>query len=139
MSDVQQVDLSQIRGDWYFHMNYLDNAMTNTLKRAVKLLGEVRAEVDEDLAGAVTQLSQQWAALTKNRDAKDTFNIRNPDLDDFLLQLAGTKDLFDAFETARGLAGSASIYDSKLEQFTEAVRQARGFSDDLLMMREQMP
>jgi hypothetical protein len=139
MSDSPQVDLSQIRGDWYFHMNYLDNAMTNTLKRAVKLLGEVEAEVDDDLAGAVKQLSQSWTALAKDRDTKDTFNIRNPALDDFLQQLAGTKDLFDAFETARGLAGSASIYDSKLEQLTEAVRQARGFRDDLLMMREQKP
>ena len=30
------VDLSQIRGDWKFHMDYLQNAIEQTLKRQRK-------------------------------------------------------------------------------------------------------
>ena len=60
-------------------------------------------------------------------------------LDEFIAQIGQTKEACDAMETAKGCSGSSSTYDTTLEHFTEAVRQARGFVPDLVMMREQRP
>ena len=34
MSNAPEVDFSQIRGDWHFHLNYLANAQNQMLKWA---------------------------------------------------------------------------------------------------------
>ncbi len=47
MSD-QEVDLSSIRGDWYFHMNYLINALEQTQKFQMKLWRKIKASRDVD-------------------------------------------------------------------------------------------
>lgn len=46
MSD-QDVDFSSIRGDWFFHMNYLINAVEQTQKLQNKLWRQVKAARDE--------------------------------------------------------------------------------------------
>ena len=139
MSESPQVDLSQIRGDWYFHMNFLERGMESVLARAVKLLDEVKADVDPGLSSLAHEVADGWKALAKNRGPKDSFDVAQAGLDDFLKLLASTKKPFDEFEEAKGLGGSASTYDSKLEHFTEAMRQARSYNDDFIMMREQKP
>jgi len=42
MSD-HDVDLSSIRGDWYFHMNYLLNAVEKTQKHQMRVWRKVKA------------------------------------------------------------------------------------------------
>ncbi len=54
MSD-QEVDFSQIRGDWFFHMNYLINALEQTQKRQAKLWRQVKAARNDDGALPVDQ------------------------------------------------------------------------------------
>lgn len=140
MSDTHEVDLSQIRGDWHFHLNYLSNAVHQTLARADKLWGQVKADAGRDEIGElVAGLGKTWSGLEATGKAKDKIDIASPLLDEFLALAARTKAPCDALEESRGLGGSASIYDSPLEQFTESLRQIRGFSDDLVMMREQQP
>jgi hypothetical protein len=139
MSESPEVDFSQIRGDWYFHMNFLSNAVERTLLRAGKLLGEVRDDVGPEIAQLVTSASETWSQLSSDRGDKGAVNIQNPLLDEFIAQIDKTKEACDTMETAKGCSGSSSIYDTPLEHFTEAVRQARGFAPDLVMMREQRP
>jgi hypothetical protein len=38
----EEVDLSQIRGDWDFHARYVTNALEQTLKRQAKLWKEIK-------------------------------------------------------------------------------------------------
>ena len=45
MSD-QEVDFSRIRGDWFFHMNYLINALEQTQKYQMKLWRQIKAARD---------------------------------------------------------------------------------------------
>jgi hypothetical protein len=54
MSD-QEVDFSQIRGDWFFHMNYLINALEQTQKRQAKLWRQVKAARNDNGALPVDQ------------------------------------------------------------------------------------
>ena len=54
MSD-QEVDFSQIRGDWFFHMNYLINALEQTQKRQAKLWRQIKAARNDDGALPVDQ------------------------------------------------------------------------------------
>jgi hypothetical protein len=135
-----QIDLSQIRGDWYFHMNYVINGINQTLKRALKLWDEVKDEVDADEVGRlVKQQADIWAQLASDLDDKDMIKTDSPLLQEFIDVCRSTKGPCDALEEAQGTGGSSSIYDTTLEQFTEACRQGRAFCDDLEMMREQRP
>ena len=139
MSDAPEVDLSQIRGDWFFHMNFLSNAMDRTLERAEKMLHAVRGDVGDDIAGRLTDINETWGVLRADKDEKGSVNIKNPLFDEFFAKLERTKELCDALELEKGLSGSSSIYDNELEHFTEAMRQARCFTPDFIMMREQRP
>jgi len=51
----QDVDFSSIRGDWFFHMNYLINAVEQTQKLQQKLWRQVKAARDETGAVPVAQ------------------------------------------------------------------------------------
>ena len=140
MSDAPQVDLSQIRGDWHFHLNFLANAVSQTLIRAQKLWGEVQAEADDPAIGEmVSALNETWSRLEATGNDQDRIDITSPIVDEFLELNGRTKNPCDHFEEARELGGSASTYDTPLEDFTEAMRQARSFCEDLVMMREQKP
>jgi len=139
MSDAPEVDLSQIRGDWFFHMNFLSNAMDKTLERAEKILHHVRDDVGDEISGRLSDIRETWDILRADKDDKGTINIKNPLVDEFIAKLERTKELCDTLEVEKGLSGSSSIYDNDLEHFTEALRQARCFAPDFIMMREQSP
>lgn len=135
-----QVDLSQIRGDWNFHINYLNNAVAQTLKRAnalwVKVSGEPGAEPIGKLLDQQTGL---WAKMNEQLDEKGALPVGSELLDEFIAVTRQTKAPCDAFEEQHGAGGSSSTFDTVLEQFTEAMRQVRGFTEDLEMMRGQKP
>ncbi len=139
MSDSPEVDFSQIRGDWHFHIDYLSNAVEQTLVRVLKLLPKVKDEVGSNITELVEKQSEVWTNFRKDRDPKGSINVTNPLLDEFFELAKQTKAPCDAFEEKKGLSGSSSSYDNTLEQFTESVRQLRSFVDDLVMMREQRP
>lgn len=140
MSDAPQVDLSQIRGDWHFHLNYLTNAIKQSLVRAQKMWGDVKDEVNDATIGKfVDQLGDSWARLEATGNDKDPIDITSPILNEFMDICTRSKAPCDAMEEAKGLAGASSINDNPLEQFTEAMRQTRSFNDDLVMMRDQKP
>ena len=140
MSNSPEVDFSQIRGDWHFHLNYLANAIKQSLVRAQKMWGEVGAEVDSDEIGQlVEELGETWSRLEATATAKDRIDITSPILDEFMAVCTRCKGPCDTIEESKGLAGSLSEHDTPMEQFTEAMRQTRSFNDDLVMMREQKP
>lgn len=140
MSDAAEVDFSQIRGDWHFHMNFLANAVKQSLVRAQKMWGEVESEAGSPAIGElVTKLGDAWSGLEGTATDKDRIDIASAVLDEFMDLCTQSKEACDSLEEAKDLSGSASIYDTPLEQFTEAMRQVRSFNDDLVMMREQKP
>ena len=140
MSDAPGVDLSQIRGDWHFHLNYLANAIKQSLVRAQKMWGDVKAEIgSEEIGQFVDQLGETWARLEGTANDKDRIDITSPIVDEFIDVCTRSKAPCDAMEEAKGLRGASAGSDSPLEHFTEAMRQTRSFNDDLLMMREQKP
>ena len=140
MSDAPEVDLSQIRGDWHFHLNYLANAVKQSLVRAQKMWGDVQAEIGSDEIGQfVEQLGETWARLEGTANDKDRIDITSPIVDEFIDVCTRSKAPCDAMEEAKGLRGASASSDSPLEHFTEAMRQTRSFNDDLIMMREQKP
>lgn len=140
MSDAQKVDLSQIRGDWNFHINFLANAIHQTLIRAEKLWGTVGKDANDPAIGQlIDKLADCWSRLQATGNKQRAIDVTSPILDEFIKLNGQTKAPCDALEVARNLSGSASIYDLPLEQFTEAVRQVRSFCEDLEMMREQRP
>lgn len=135
-----QVDLSQIRGDWSFHINYLTNAIDATIRRSLTLWDAVQGEADAAQVGKlVKRQAEIWGRVTADRDSNGAIKTGSSLLDEFMEVCRSTKEPCDALEVAKGAAGSSSIYDTKLEQFTETCRQARGFCDDLEMMRDQRP
>ena len=139
MSEAE-VDFSQIRGDWHFHINYLSNAVHQSLKRAVKMWGDVQSEAGDAAIGElVSKLDDTWGRLEQTAKAEDRIDVSSPILDEWLALCAEVKAPCDALEEAKGLSGSASTYDLPLEHFTEAMRQVRSFNEDLVMMREQKP
>ncbi len=134
-----EVDLSQIRGDWNFHINYVNNAVNQTLKRALSMWKPVAGDLDGSIGDAVQNLSSVWSKVNGDLDEKGSINVKNPGIQEFIDAARATKDPLDAAEEKQGAGGSSSHYDTPLEQFTEAVRQVRGYCDDLEMMREQRP
>ena len=125
-------DLPQIRGDWNFHMNYVANAVTQTMKRQVKMwsdLGLDNAAVDS----AVRQQADLWDAIAGDLNERGTIKPENSG--DFIEACRGAKDMLDKLEVDNGAQGSGSWQDTPLELFTEAARQLRGLCDDLELMR----
>ena len=133
-----EVDLSQIRGDYTFHMNYLVNAIDQTLAREQKLWGELNAD-EADIEAALKRQTDIWAQLKGTSHEKSVIELTGSALEDFIEVSRSTKALCDAMEEAQGLGGSCYINDTATEQFTEACRQVRSLCDDLEMMREQLP
>lgn len=128
------VDLSQIRGDWYFHMNYVSNAMTQTMKRQLSSWADLKTDVsDESIDQAVAREAEMWAEITSKVDAKGAIEIGSDLIPEFIKICRGTFPACDA------LVAAGDPADQKLEEFTEAARQVRGLCDDLEMMREQKP
>ena len=67
-----QADLSQIRGDWNFHMRYATNAIEQTVARLNKVWEEMKASapaegevaVDTDLCEEFIEACRQTRGLT---------------------------------------------------------------------------
>ena len=126
-------DLPQIRGDWNFHMNYVANAVTQTMKRQVtnwSELGMDNAAID----AAVKNQAELWEAIAGDLNERGTVKPENSG--DFIDACRSTKDMLDKLEEENGAQGSGSFQDTPLEQFTEAARQLRGLCDDLELLRE---
>jgi hypothetical protein len=134
MSDAG-VDLSQIRGDWYFHMSFLSNAINNTMVRLQKSWAALKPAVSD--AGQIdTSVSQQasvWREIAADVDAEGAVRATNDKVPGFI-QLCR-----DGFAACDALSAAGDPADQVLEEFTEAARQVRGLCDDLEMMREQSP
>jgi len=130
----QGVDLSQIRGDWYFHMNYVSNAITQTMKRQLSSWADLKTDVSDDsIDRAVGREAEMWAEITSKVDAKGAIEIGSDLIPEFI------KICRDTFPACDALVSAGDPADQKLEEFTEAARQVRGLCDDLEMMREQKP
>ena len=123
------VDLSQIRGDWKFHIDYLQNAVDRTLERQAKyrvVLGE-----DAALGTAVDDQARRWAALRAAADARGTIPTADEQLPEFIAACRDAKPLCDALQDRDD--------GENAEEFAEACRQLRALCDDLEMMIGQRP
>jgi len=129
------VDLSQIRGDWKFHMDYLTNAITQTMKRQVNLWGELKSKAADETVNtidkAMTRQKALWDKLTANTDSTGTIPTADADCADFIVICRDAKGICDELQ---GRDDSLLV-----EEFAEACRQTRGLCDDLEMMKEQRP
>ena len=124
-----EVDLSQIRGDWKFHMDYVQNATDQTLKRQLKYWNELGDNADID--AAVSQQARIWADLNANANEKGTISTTDGRLEEFISACRDAKARSDTYQDNG---------DSELvEEFAEACRQTRALCDDLEMMMEQRP
>jgi len=123
------VDLSQIRGDWKFHMDYLQNAIEQTMQRQEKYWSELGG--DEEIDNAVAEQARIWGELIANANNNGTIPTADGRIDDFIAACRDAKGRCDAYE---GKADSASA-----EEFSEACRQVRALCDDLAMMKDQRP
>jgi hypothetical protein len=123
------VDLSQIRGDWKFHMDFVQNAIEQTLKRQLMYWNDLgdNADIDE----SVKQQQKLWAELQTGANDKGTISTTGDTLGEFIVACRGSRDLCDVYQDQN---------DSELaEEFAEACRQVRGLCDDLEMMKDQRP
>jgi hypothetical protein len=123
------VDLSQIRGDWKFHMNYLQNAMDRTLERQRRDwagLGD-----DADLAASVEQQNKLWADLHAGANDKGTIPTADGVLTEFIAVCRASRDLCNAYQDRNDSAAA--------EELAESCRQARALCDDFEMMIGQRP
>jgi hypothetical protein len=67
-----KTDLSQIRGDWNFHMRFVTNALEQTIKRLNKTWDEMKATsesegevtIDSDLCEEFIEACRQTRGLT---------------------------------------------------------------------------
>ena len=123
------VDFSQIRGDWKFHIDYLSNAIEQTLKRANKDWGQLGD--DGDIDAAVKLVNERWEELKANANDKGTIPTTDGRLEAFIEAVNATKSLCDAYEDRND--------SQQAEEFAEGCRQLRSFSPDLEMMRDQRP
>ena len=127
-----QVDLPQIRGDWKFHIDYLTNAITQTLKRQKLLWDGLDSSVrSPDVDEAVQQQQKLWGQLIEGSDSNGTIPLADQLLNEYI----------DACRSSRSVCdGILDKSDSpQVEDFSEACRQARALCDDLEMMRDQRP
>ena len=123
------VDLSQIRGDWKFHMDYLQNAIDQTMKRQAQCWVEL--DDDEEIGNAVAEQSRIWEELNANANDKSTIPTTDGRMDEFIEACRGAKARCDSYEDKGD--------SDRIEEFTEACRQIRALCDDLEMMKSQRP
>ena len=123
------VDLSQIRGDWKFHMDFLQNAVEQTLKREAKSWAALGGDATID---ANVQAQQTlWTDLKAGANDAGTINTTDGKMEEFIVASLASKPICDAYEDGNG--------SEAVEEFTEACRQARALCDDLEMMKGQRP
>ncbi len=126
------VDLSQIRGDWKFHMDYLTNAVAQTMSRQMKSWGELSGRTkNTEIDQAVKRQESLWDELIANANAKGTIPTADAKCDEFIVACRDAKGICDDLQ---GRDDSPLV-----EEFTEACRQTRGLCDDLEMMQGQRP
>jgi hypothetical protein len=126
------VDLSQIRGDWKFHIDYLTNALNSTVGRQTKLCGELPTGAqDAQIEKAIQQQKSLWDTLNGNANSKGTIPTAD---DEYLEFISACRDSKSVCDELQGRDESIEV-----EEFTEACRQTRALCDDLEMMREQRP
>jgi cysteinyl-tRNA synthetase len=90
----EEVDLSQIRGDWDFHARYVTNAMEQTLKRQNKL----------------------WKALKKASKKKGQVPVDSLLMEDFSEACRQTRALTDDFWLLAETQGSAKKTKKKAKK-----------------------
>ncbi len=130
----QGADLSQIRGDWHFHMKFLANAVTQTMKRHVSSWADLKSGVSDDsIDQAVSREADMWSEITSKLDDQGAIHVGSDLIPEFI------KVCRETFPACDALVEAGDPGDLKLEEFTEAARQVRGLCDDLEMMREQAP
>jgi hypothetical protein len=130
----QGADLSQIRGDWHFHMKFLANAITQTMKRQVSSWADLKSGVSDDsIDQAVSREADMWSEIKSKIDDQGAVNVGTDLIPEFINVCR------DTFPACDALVEAGDPADLKLEEFTEAARQVRGLCDDLEMMREQAP
>ena len=132
-----QVDLSQIRGDWHFHMNYVSHAIDVTLARGLKEWTAVSSGAPATVGALVTQLSSLWTQVSSNRDARGSVRIEATAVAEFEAACRATKEPCDAW--VKQQAGSPPAKVADVKAFAESCRQLRAMCDDLDLMREQQP
>ena len=125
-----EVDLSQIRGDWKFHMNYLQNAIERTLERQRKFWAELSN--NDDIDANVKQQNALWEELKAGANDKGTISTTDGKMEEFIEACLASKSICDAYE-------SANDEDAAVEEFAECCRQARSLCPDLEMMKDQRP
>lgn len=123
------VDLSQIRGDWKFHIDYVQNAIDRTLERLAKTWAGLGN--DSEVDAAVNQQIKLWSELKADVNDKGTIPTADVRLDTFIAACRDAKPLCDAYEERDE--------SENVEEFAEACRQARAMCDDLEMMKGQRP
>ncbi len=125
-----EVDLSQIRGDWKFHMDYVQNAVEQTLKRQLKYHQQLGADDDAEIGVAVGRQAGLWNDLKANANDQGTIPTDSR-LEQFISACREAKISCDAYQDS----------DDRLvvEEFAEACRQIRALCDDLEMMLGQSP
>lgn len=125
-----EVDLSQIRGDWKFHMNYLQNAIERTLERQGQYWS--RLGNNDDIDSNVKQQHALWEELKSGANDKGTISTTDGKMEAFIEACLASKSICDAYEDANN-------EDETVEEFAEACRQARSLCPDLEMMKNQRP
>lgn len=124
------VDLSQIRGDWKFHMDYLTNAITQTMKRQMKFWNELPGGAkDGEIDEFVTRQNSLWEELIANADANGTIPTQDTSYEQFIAVSRNARSICDTLESRDE--------SEVVEEFAEACRQTRALCDDLEMMRDQ--
>jgi len=123
------VDLSQIRGDWKFHMDFVQNAVDQTLKRLMKDWEELGDDAEIDTA--LCQQMKFWSDLKANANNKGTIPTTDGQLENFISSCRGAKASCDNYQDNND--------SERVEEFAEACRQIRGLCDDLEMMVGQRP
>ena len=124
-----EVDLSQIRGDWKFHIDYIQNAIDRTLERVEKTWASLGNDADID--AAVKKQLENWAACKAGANDKGTISTTDGQMELFIASLRDAKPLCDAYEDRDE--------SENVEEFAEACRQARSLCDDLELMKGQRP
>ncbi|MFQ5633960.1 MAG: hypothetical protein ACE5G3_01330 [Gammaproteobacteria bacterium] len=123
------VDLSQIRGDWKFHMDYLQNAVVQTLKRQRQYWDELGG--NDEIGTSVARQNELWAELLKGADNKGTIVTTDGMLEEFIGACRAGKEVCDTYQDDND--------GETVAEFAEACRQVRALCDDLEMMRDQRP
>lgn len=123
------VDLSKIRGDWKFHMDYLQNAIEQTLIRQRKYWAQL--DNDAGIGESVQAQNQLWSDLKAGANDKGTISTTDGVMEEFITACRGSKEICDAYQD--------KDESETVEEFAEACRQARALCDDLEEMKGQRP